>query len=409
MVHDATWLVGRRLKRLARLAAPVGFLLTCMLVAGLPATASASTPEMRGEWELTIAAEGTVKGRALIVNEANAEEKFASQSALFGGAINGTFSGTLEGGKASVKLTSEAYPPVAEAAEFVSSTMTIGTSDGLPSISGSGELTSGSKKAIAMVTAVRLRTYKEIEEQQAKEKLEQLEQEEREAREKAERETREREAKAKAEQEAKAKAELEAKIKTEQEAQAKAELEAQAKAELEAKAKAELEARTKVELEAKARAEQEAKARAELEARKKQELEVQKRATLAKAVLGSIQLTGRTFAVSAAGLLPLPVSNPNAYAISARITLAVAESAKAGKTSSARIHAGKRWLPLGSVSFGISPAGKQLVKLDLTQTGRAELTRHKTLRALATILTKASGQSSTTKTLTLTLSAGKAA
>ncbi len=508
MAHDdSTWLVGGRLKRWMRLTAPVGFLLTCMLLAGLPASASASTPAMAGEWELAIMANGTIKGRALIVDEANVEEKFASQNVLFDGVIKGTFSGTLEGSKASVKITSEAYPPEVEASEFVSSTMTVGTSDGLPTISGSGELTSGSQKAPATLIATRIRTYKEIQEQEAREKQEKEEAEAREnirgewqlvvssaagttkgvavinkeanannefasssalfegvlpgsfsgvlqngkatvtivvpaagpapelkftsseitvaanassfsmngpgtataggtpvpdatlvaTRIKTYAEVAAREAKEKIEREAK-EAE-EAKVKAEAEAKAKAEAEARAKAEAQAKAKAEAEAKT--EAEAKAKAEAEAKARAELEARKG--------TSPGKAALVSIGLTGRSFAVSPSGLLSLQMSNPNAYAISGRITLVVAQSAKAGKTSTAHGKASKKDQSLGTVSFGIAPDGKQLVKFKLTQAGRAELAHHKTLRVLATILTKASGQTSTTKTLTLTLSAGKVA
>jgi hypothetical protein len=512
MIRYLKWLGRTRSARRMRLTAPIGLLLACLLLAGLPAVASASTPEMRGEWELVITGpEGTVKGRALIVDEANAQEKFASQSALFEGVIKGTFSGTLEGGNASVKVTSEAYSHVAEASEFVSSTMTIGTNKGLPSLSGTGQLTSGSQQATATLTATRIRTYKEIEEQEAREKLER---EEKEARENIRGEwqlvvssaagttkgiaiitkeaspsnefasagalfegvlpgsfsgtlegakatvsivvpaagpapelkftsteittassassfsmngpgtatvggtpvpdaalvaTRIKTYAEVAEQEAKVKAEIEARVKAELEAKAKAEFEAKARAELEAKARAELEAKARAELEAKAKAALEAKAKAELEAKAKAELEAKRKAALSKTALASIRLVGNTFTASAAGLLSLQVTNPNPYAISGRITLVVAPLPKGGKAASAHGRANKKAQPLGTVSFGISPDGKQLVKLELSKGGRTELARHKTLHVLATVLTKASGQTSTTKTLTLTLRAGKAA
>jgi hypothetical protein len=515
MIRYLKWLARTRSARRMRLTAPTGLLLACLLLAGLPAVASASTPEMRGEWELVITGpEGTIKGHALIVNEADAQEKFASQSALFEGVIKGTFSGTLEGSKASVEVTSEAYSSSygsAAASTFISSAMTVGTSKGLPSLSGSGELTSGSNKATATLTATRLRTYKEIEEQEAREKLER---EEKEARENIRGEwqlvvssaagttkgiaiitneasatneftsagalfegvlpgsfsgilehgkatvtivvpaagpapelkftsteittassassfsmngpgtatvggtpvpdaalvaTRIKTYKEVVEQEAKVKAELEAKVKAELEAQAKAEFEAKAKAEFEAKAKAEFEAKAKAELEAKARAALEAKAKAELEAKAKAELEAKKKAALSKTALASIRLVGKTFTVSAAGLLSLQVTNTNPYAISGRITLVVAPLPKGGKAARAHGSASKKAQPLGTVSFGISPDGKQLVKLELSKGGRTELERHKTLSVLATVLTKASGQTSTTKTLTLTLHAGKTA
>jgi hypothetical protein len=49
------------------------------------------------------------------------------------------------------------------------------------------------------------------------------------------------------------------------------------------------------------------------------------------------------------------------------------------------------------------------VKLKLSQGGRAELARHKTLHVLATVVTEASGQTTATKTFSLTLHAGKKA
>jgi uncharacterized protein YaiE (UPF0345 family) len=512
MIHYSKWLARTRSARRMQLTAPIGLLLACLLLAGLPAAASASTPEMRGEWELVIKAPGetTVKGIAVISVEANGSGEFATSNLVLERVVHGTFSGTLEGAKASVEVTSEADGSL-PAGKFTSHTMTVEPSGPLPSIYGGGELTSGTTPVPgATVVATRIKTYKEVEEREAKEEKEKQELEEQKARENirgewsllvkvgpqtsngtalikvaanAENEFASSNAmfesvvpgsfsgtlegstatvtvtseaygpvpagefvgekiavnstgdsmsisgtgkfysnkalitesatlvatrtKTNAEvvaREAKEKLELEAK---EQEAKAKAEQETKAKAEQEAKAKAELEA--KAEQEAKAKAELEAKAKAEQEAKAKAEQEAQKKATVSKVALVSIQLAGKTFTVSAAGLLSLQVSNPNAYAISGRITLEVAQSAKAGKASSAHGSASKKAVSLGTVSFGISPSGKQIVKLELSQTGRTELARHKTLRVLATVLTKASGQTTTTKALTLTLRAGKAA
>ncbi len=517
MVHDSTWLARTCAGRRARLTALIGFLLACVLLAGLPAIASASTPEMRGEWELVIEAPGLAPGRgiALISVEANGNGEFSTNNLVIGNVIHGTFSGTLEGAKATVEVTSEAYGPLA-AGKFTSKTMTVEPNGSSPTISGSGEFTSGTTPVPgARLTATRIKTYKEVEEREAQEAKEKREHEEQEAREnfrgewslvvkvgsqssqgtaiiktvpssdnkfasssalfeglvpgsfsgtlegstatvtvtseaygpvpaneftgekiafnstgsspsisgtgkfysdkalitesatlvatriKTYAEVAAREAKEKAEQEAKAKAEQEAKTKAEQEAKAKAEQEA--------KAKAEQEAKTKAEQEAKAKAEQEAKAKAEQEAKTKAEQEAQKKAALDKSALASVQLVGKNFTLSSAGMLSLPVSNPNLYAVSARITLVVAQSAKTGRVSGARGRASKRPLSLGSVSFGISPDDKQVAKLKLTQAGRAELARHKTLKALVTILTKASGQASTTKTLSVVLSTGKTA
>lgn len=537
MAHDSTWLIRTRaahrtrladrladrlahrtrLAQRTRLTASIALLFACTLFAGLPAAASASTPEIRGEWELSITTSTQhVNGKALIVDEPNAQGEFASSTALFEGVISGTFSGTITGSNATVKVTTKAYGPI-EAGEFTSSAITIASSGGSPSMSGQGMISAGGgTPESATFSATQIRTYKQIEEQEAKEKQEREEQEAREnirgewsltvkagpdtsngiaiikttaspqnkftsstalfeavvpgtfsgtlegatatvtvaseaygpvpateftgekitvnstdnslsisgtgklysnkvlitesatliaTRTKTYAELTAREAKEKLEREAEEKAEREAKEKLEREKQ---EQEAKAKAELEAKAKAELEAKTKAELEAKAKAEAEAKTKAALEAKTKAELEAQKKAALSKAALTSVELNGKTFTASAAGLLSLQVTNPNPYAISGRITLVVDQPAKAGKASAAH-SAGKKALSLGTASFGISPSGRQLVKLVLSQSGRTELTRHKTLRVLATVLTKADGQAPTSKTLTLTLRAGKAA
>ncbi len=519
MVHDSRWLARTCAARRMRLTASIGLLLGCALLAGLPAMASASTPEMRGEWELVIKAPGLApaKGIALITVEANGGGEFATTNLLVEHVIHGTFSGTLEGSKATVEVTTEAYSSL-PASKFTSKTMTVEPNGSTPSISGPGEFTSGTTPVPgATMVATRIKTYKEVKEREAQEKLEQEEQEAREnirgewslvvkvgpqtsngvafikvvanaknefassgtlfesvvpgsfsgtlegntatvkvtseaygpapadeftgakiavnsagnslsisgtgkfysnkalvtesatlvaTRIKTYAEVTARETKEKAEREAK---EQEAKAKAEQEAKAKAEQEAKAKAELEAKAKAEQEAKAKAEQEAKAKAELEAKAKAEQEAKEKALLEAQKKGVGSKAALVSVQLAGKTSTVSAAGLLSLSVTNPNPYAISGRVTLVVAQSAKAGKVSRAHGSASKKALALGSASFGISPNGKQTIKLELSRGGRAELARHKTLRVLATVVTKAGGQTSQTKTLTLTLHAGKAA
>jgi hypothetical protein len=515
MVHDSTWLTRTRAVR-RMLAVPVGFLLACMLFAGLPAVASASTPEMRGEWELVMKAPGqpTAKGVAVITVETNGKEEFAASSVLLEQVVHGTFSGTLKGSEASVEVTTEAYGPL-PAGKFTSTTMTVQAGGSSPSISGSGELLAGTTPVPgASLVATRIKTYKEIQEREAREAKEKLEREEQEAREsvrgewslvvkagpqtssgtalirvsanaknefasssallegivpgsfsgtlegttvsvivtseaygplpateftgekltiepkgsslsvsgtgklysnkvlltegatllatrtKTLAEVTAREAKEKAEREATEKAEQEAKAKAEQEATEKAEQEAKAKAEQEAKAKAELEA----------------KAKAELEAKKKQELEAQEKANAAKApsanvtaALVSVQLSGKTFTVSSAGSLSLQVSNPNAYAISGRVTLSESQSGQGGKSAGAHGSTSKKTLSLGTVTFGISAKGKQSVKLELSQAGREELAHHKTLHVLASVLTKANGQTSATKTFTLTLHAGKGA
>jgi hypothetical protein len=514
MVHDySTWLAGTRAMRWMRLGAPVGVLLACLLLAGMPALASAATPEMRGEWEIFVrgpVAEAT--GIALIKTEANSKGEFASSSAIFSNTYPSSFSGTLEGAKATITIITYALGPSPEV-EVISKTMAVTSGGSKPSMSGSGEIfVNKAPGGVATIVATRIKTYKEVEEREAREAKEKKEKEEKEKKEKEELEAREKilgewslvikvgpqaangtalikvtpgaddkfssssalfeggvpgsfsgtvegstatvtvttestpavefigekltvdtsggslsisgtgklyankglvtesatlvatRTKTYAEviaREAKEKLELETK---EKEAKEKLELEAK---EREAKAKAEQEAKAKAEQEAKAKAAFEAKAKAEQEAKEKQEREAREK--LDKSALVSVRLAGKTFTVSPPGLLSMHLTNPNPYAISGRIVLIATQSAKAGKVSRARSGSGKKAQSLGTVSFEISPNGKQLVKVQLSRAGRAELARHKTLRVRATILTKANGQTSTTKTLTVTLHTGKAA
>ena len=448
-----------------RLTASIGFLLACVLLAGLPAIASASTPEMRGEWELVINAPGLASGKgiAVISVEANGNGEFSTNKVVIGGVIHGTFSGTLEGAKATVELTSEAYGPLA-AGKFTSKTMTVEPNGSSPSISGSGEFTSGTTPVPgATLTATRIKTYKEVEEREAQEAKEKLEQEEREARENIRGEwslvirvgaqsskgTAIIKTAASSDNKFASNSALfeglvpgsfsgtleggTATVTVTSEAYGPAPAneftgekiafnstgsspsisgtgkfysdkalitESATLVATRVKTYAEVAAR-----EAKEKAEQEAAAKAEQEAKTKAEQEAQKKAVLGKAALASVQLVGKDFTLSAAGMLSLPVNNPNSYAISGRITLTAAEHAKTSTGAHGRVS--RRPLSLGSVSFGISPDGKQVAKLKLTQAGRTELARRKTLKALVTILTKAGGQASTTKMLSVVLSAGK--
>ena len=465
MAHDSTWFARTCAGRRMRLTASIGFLLACVLLAGLPAIASASTPEMRGEWELVINAPGLASGKgiAVISVEANGNGEFSTNKVVIGGVIHGTFSGTLEGAKATVELTSEAYGPLA-AGKFTSKTMTVEPNGSSPSISGSGEFTSGTTPVPgATLTATRIKTYKEVEEREAQEAKEKLEQEEREARENIRGEwslvirvgaqsskgTAIIKTAASSDNKFASNSALfeglvpgsfsgtleggTATVTVTSEAYGPAPAneftgekiafnstgsspsisgtgkfysdkalitESATLVATRVKTYAEVAAR-----EAKEKAEQEAAAKAEQEAKTKAEQEAQKKAVLGKAALASVQLVGKDFTLSAAGMLSLPVNNPNSYAISGRITLTAAEHAKTSTGAHGRVS--RRPLSLGSVSFGISPDGKQVAKLKLTQAGRTELARRKTLKALVTILTKAGGQASTTKMLSVVLSAGK--
>jgi hypothetical protein len=313
---------------------------------------------VRGEWSITIeSGPQSVKGTALISSEANAKNEFSSSSALFEGAIPGTFSGTLEGSEASTTISTVATGPYPEG-KFTATKLAVAFTASSLSITGSGTLSLGGSSAPATLTATRTKTYQEV----------------------VTREKKEREAK-----------------------------EAQEKSEKEAKEKTEREAKEKTEREATEKATREAKEKAERETRERQEREAAEKAAAAKvtppppptAALVSVELTGKSFTASASGQVSLQIENPNDYAISGRLTL-VAQVGGAAKSPS------KKSTSLGSASFSVSPSGKQLVKFKLSQKGRSELTHHKTLRVLATITTKANGQTAITKTFSFTLHAGSA-
>lgn len=177
MTHDSTWIGCKRGQRWTRLTTPVGFLLVCVLLAALPATASASAPEMKGEWELLITSpSGPARGTALITQEANAKGEFSASSVLFSGVVHGTFSGTLEGSKASVTITAEAASPY-PASSFVSTEMTVDSTVLSLSMTGPGTFTFGTTPTTATLKATRLRTYKQIEEQEEQEEKEREEHE----------------------------------------------------------------------------------------------------------------------------------------------------------------------------------------------------------------------------------------
>jgi len=148
--------------RRPRRSFPLACVLAGLLFTGLPAAASATTVEMRGEWELALNSNGVSgKGKALITEEANGKGEFASHSLKFETGASGAFSGTLEGAKASVTVTSEGgggFPP----ASFTSTEMTVEASAVPPSMSGSGTLTFGSSQMPATLTATRIKTYQQV-------------------------------------------------------------------------------------------------------------------------------------------------------------------------------------------------------------------------------------------------------
>jgi hypothetical protein len=310
---------------------------------------------IRGEWALTLkVGSQTTHALALINNEANSKNEFASTSALFESVVQGSFSGTLEGGKATVTVTTEAYGEIPPS-KFTSNAMTIASAGGSLSMSGTGTFTvvtpGGPLQSPGELTATRTHSYGEIKEREAKEAEE-----------------------AKQAEEAKA-------AKEAQEAK-------------EAKEAKEAE---------------EARAKQAREARERQEKEAAAKSLpvplpiVTVAPLASVEPAVKTVTVGGSGSLALGLSNPNAWTVQGSVTLFAGVPGHASKSS------GKgRKAPVvsfGSASFTISAHGTQSVKIKLSHAARADLTRHKTLRITVTISTNTKGMQGVSKTYTITLHA----
>ena len=144
MTHDSTWLGRTRAGRGARMAAPLALVLGCvlLLLAGFASAASASNPEMRGEWEIVLKTGAeTNTGTTVIRQEAGPKGEFASEAVQLQVGSPGTFTGTLEGSKAKVKITTTAAGST-PATEFESETMTVTSGAGTLEISGEGTFAS---------------------------------------------------------------------------------------------------------------------------------------------------------------------------------------------------------------------------------------------------------------------------
>lgn len=185
MTHDSTWLGRTRAGRGGRTVVALAFALGCMLIvlAGFASVASASNPEMRGEWEIVLkAGSQTNSGTTIIRQEAGPKGEFASEPVQLLAGSPGTFTGTLEGSTAKVKITTTASSTIA-ASEFESETMTVTSGAGTLEISGEGmfSVPAFSVKMTGTVVAKRIKTYTEVEEREARELREKEEKEAREA------------------------------------------------------------------------------------------------------------------------------------------------------------------------------------------------------------------------------------
>ena len=465
MTHESTWLDSPRAKRLRRLAVPVGFLIAYVLFATLPAVASATT-EMRGEWELVLNVPSVglhSVGTTVITTEANAQEEFSDPITLNG--FPSTFSGTLEGSKASVTLFAQGSGPIPEV-EFTSNTMNIETVGGLLTISGSGTTTfNKAQPAASTLTATRLKTYKQIEEREAKEKLEL---EEREARQNIRGEweltieTAAHTAKGTAliTTEANAGNDFASSGTTFEEGTIPGSFSGELKGgeasvtvttpeygpipatdftsstikvtssadptslsgtgsvtagsstlpatftATRTKTYQEVVQREKAEQEAREKQEKEAqeKAKAEQEAKEKQAREAAEKALIAKSLPGVTP-----------ALVPVQLGSKFTLGHGGSLSLALANPGSAPEHGHLKLtlangakatkHSTKVSNALGKASFSIAAHGSEVVVVKLSRSARTKLTRHKTLRVLVTITTQASGQPDTTKSQTIVLHA----
>jgi hypothetical protein len=253
-----------------------GALIACVALLAFTAAASAANYDLRGEWDYqqtcSPCAQSEFHGVAVIRTMEGSGAYSGTQT--FEDIFPGTISGTVSENTLSVLLATPS--PIGEQTfAMPSGAINPVTNE----FTGSGSYNGGGpSQPTGTLTAKRVRTLKQIEEQEEKEKIE------REAREKGEKEGRaigekagektglekgeregrekgEAEGKAKAEQEVKQKAEQETKERQAKEAQATAELQAREKAAKEAAEKADVQAREKIEHEAREKVEKEAKER----------------------------------------------------------------------------------------------------------------------------------------------------
>jgi hypothetical protein len=305
---------------------------------------------VRGEWEIVIkAGPQTYTAVGMVTNEANSKNEFASSSTTFEEGVQGSFEGTLEGEKATVKVISHGIPGTIPAAEFTGNEIAVTTQGNPSSMTGPGKflVPEFSLEVPAEVTAKRIHNLAEVQEREAREA--------REAKEKIEREARE----------------------------------------------------AKEAEEASARHAREAREAAERAASK-----TPGGVILTPPPGGTVTLLAATpsrtgLTVTGAGAMPLRLSNPNAFSIHGHATVrakvagAATASGKHGKTST---------ITLGTASFTIAAHANQELSIKLTRAGLAALRRHHTLHVTLTVTCESTGAAGVSGKYPLTLHAhhGKA-
>ncbi|HEY8303227.1 MAG TPA: hypothetical protein VIG42_01435 [Solirubrobacteraceae bacterium] len=345
----------------------LGCITASVLLAGsLPATASATTYDMRGEWALVLTAtsepDTPCNGVINLMNLATGEFSGNFEVAgLFPASLTGTITGTEA--LVTINTVSPSGPLT-----FIATKAAVNTSNN--TFAGTGTYYNGKGEPVNVgeVSGERTKDYTEVLEREARELKER---EEREARELKERE--EREARELVERE-----ERELKERTEHELKEQQE-------------KAARETREKEAQELKARQEREAR-----EASEKIKTEQIGGTSGNKDVLMPTELATRKVTVGHSRSISLKLTNPNLLAVTGHLELSATK--KPGKSAGK-----KQAASLGGASFAISTNGSEVVKFKLSQGGETELSHRKKLSVVLTIVTEAPSDTAVTKTYNLVL------
>jgi hypothetical protein len=339
-------------------SALLGVALAYLAFASIAAAAKASTYDMRGEWSYVLTCTCTfpysptphsLSGTAIIRQMEFASGAYSGTTTL--AVLAGTVSGTVEG---EARLSMELDFPSSPAGPF-SFIMTAATLEAASNrLSGSGYYGPGGPESpTGTLTATRSLTLPQVEEREARGVLER-------AREQAE-EEKEQEEQAKEREEAKARE----KVEHEEEAKAKEAREQKEHAELQATENAGREAVEHLEQLNKEDAEKEAAERAGP-------------AGPYNPVASAAGLSDKTV-IDRSGWVSVDLANTNGSPISGEVTLSGTSGTRARSA-------------IGSGSFMIASNAEEAVRIRLSRSAAAQLRRHRTLRALATVTTRGEGQ-----------------
>lgn len=169
MIHDSTWLGRARAGHGVRIAITLGSALACLLLASFAPAADASPYDMRGEWSIEYKSKGQPAldetGVIASMNETTGAFSGTFHAAIgLSTALEGTVSGTT------VELSSTTDAPFG-VVKFTAESATLDTVKNTLSGTGAYYL-NGTYDEPGEVNATRLKTYKEVQEQEEREQHE---------------------------------------------------------------------------------------------------------------------------------------------------------------------------------------------------------------------------------------------